>query len=481
MSAQVAPTLHSDGQRLRDADGRHRVMHGINLVAKGNQRSDGTFIDRGFQGSWTPADVQDIAQRGFTLIRLGVIWAGVEPQPGQYDEDYLDWVGEQLDLMAEHGLFVILDSHQDLYSQAFGDGAPAWATLTELPFAATDLWSDAYLTSPALHAALDAFWANAPGPEGVGLQERFAAMWAHVAARFAGHPALAGYDLLNEPTPGAASQLIFGSLIGAFAQVSGQDPEQVFADFADPEAKFAQLARLDDVNVHRQVGDAVHPLVADFETQFVGPFMQRVRDAIRARDPHTMILREHDYFANLGVPSGQPPLDDTNWAYSPHGYDLTVDTPAIAYSSNTRAGTIFTRHAETAQRLGVPVIVGEWGALSLGDGVAAHGEFLQDLFDAHGWSWTYWCWEDGFAASEAAATLTRARPLAFAGDGQEWSVDDGRMHARWQGAHTPTPSLFYVPEGQVQVSRDGIPVEFRQDGAWVTVPAAEGAHELTVH
>ncbi|NHB85500.1 hypothetical protein G7085_15165 [Tessaracoccus sp. HDW20] len=56
--------------------------------------------------------------------------------------------------------------------------------------------------SPALHEALDAFWANAPGPGGIGLQDRFAAMWAHVAARVAGHPALLGYDLLNEPAPG---------------------------------------------------------------------------------------------------------------------------------------------------------------------------------------------------------------------------------------------------------------------------------------
>ncbi|NHB85501.1 hypothetical protein G7085_15170 [Tessaracoccus sp. HDW20] len=39
-----------------------------------------------------------------------------------------------------------------------------------------------------------------------------------------------------------------------------------------------------------------------------------------------------------------------------------------------------------------------------------HGEFLLDLFDSFGWSWTYWVWEPGFAGSEAAATLTRPDP-----------------------------------------------------------------------
>ena len=45
---------------------------------------------------------------------------------------------------------------------------------------------------------------------------------------------------------------------------------------------------------------------------------------LRAVDPDGLILREHDYFANLGIPSGQPPLTDSAWLYSPHGYDLTV-------------------------------------------------------------------------------------------------------------------------------------------------------------
>src|SRR5690606_26464663 len=128
-------------------------------------------------------------------------------------------------------------------------------------FEATDLWSDAYLTSPAVHEALDAFWANAPGPTGVGLQDSFAAMWAQVATRVGAHPAVVGYDLLNEPTPGTDAGAVFETLIGAFAHVTGQDPQQVAADFTDPEAKFAQLGRLDDVATHRAIGDAVAPLL----------------------------------------------------------------------------------------------------------------------------------------------------------------------------------------------------------------------------
>lgn len=478
-SARRAP-LHRDGSRLRDVHGRHRVLHGVNLVAKGGGIEGGDFVQRGFRGTWTAEDIGDLAARGFTLVRLGVMWAAVEAHPGRYDDDYLDWLSAQLDLIHEAGMLAVLDAHQDLYSQRFGDGAPHWATLTSQTFQPTELWSDAYLSSVAVHEALDAFWRDDPGPGGVGLQQRFAAMWAHVAARLGQHPAVAGYDLLNEPAPGSAAPQIFGALIGAFAQATGQRPEQLLVDFDDPEAKLRQLAHLDDEAVHRAVGDAVHPLVAAFEQQSVAPLMACVAAAVRGVDPHRLILREHGYFANLGIPSGQPPLGDPGEVYSPHGYDLTVDTPAIVHSSDVRAATIFARHAETADRLGVPVIVGEWGALDLGTGVTSHATALQNLFDQRGWSWTYWCWQEGFAGSEAARALTRPRPIAFAGDGMGWRADGGALHARWRGADTGAPSVFFAPGGEARAMCDGRPVRCERTGAWIIVPAGLGEYELTV-
>lgn len=471
----------TDRHRIRDEHGRHRVFHGINLVQKGHRSGsdEGTFTERGFQGDWTPEVIADLAARGFTLIRLGVMWAAVEPRPGVYDEDYLDWLATQLDLIHEAGMFVLLDAHQDLYSQQFSDGAPNWATLTSHGYSATELWSDAYLDSPAVHEALDAFWANAPGPEAVGLQDRFAAMWARVIARLGHHRAVLGYDILNEPAPGSAAQEIFATVLHVFASATGQAFEQLLADFSDPVAKFGQLSHLENSEVHRTIGDNVAPLLERFETDYVHPFMVKVARAIRDAEGTGILAREHNYFANLGIPSGQPPLDDGNWVYSPHGYDLTVDTEAIEMSSNTRAGTIFARCHETAQRLGVPVIVGEFGALTLAPGVADHGTFLLDTFDSYGWSWTYWVWEEGFANSEAARTLTRPRPIAFAGDGESWHVTDSAFTATWRGADTGEPSVFFIPVTEnLTVMKDDEESPVDVEGPWVRVPAGRGAYHL---
>src|SRR5699024_8037733 len=90
-------------------------------------------------------------------------------------------------------------------------------------------------------------------------------------------------------------------------------------------------------------------------------------------------------------------------------------TEAMPLASDQRVTTIFERAAETAERLGVPVVVGEWGAFGGHEGIGPHAEVQLDLFDRHAWSWFYWCWEPGFAATEAAQRLRRPRPRAVAG------------------------------------------------------------------
>lgn len=422
---------HTAGTELIGPSGSARTLHGINLVAKGTTASATRLDPASFRGSWTRSDLGRLREMGLDAVRLGVLWAAAEPAPGRFDEAYLDWIGAQLDLLGELGFAVVLDAHQDLYAQRFGDGAPDWATLTEHAFEATDLWSDAYLSSPAVHEAYDAFWSDAPVPAGtrgagnvpagtptgptqaapdtarrtVGLQGAFAELWGELAARFGDHPAVLGYDVLNEPTPGTLAAQAFGALIGAFAQLTDQDPEQLAADFSDPEAKLVLLGRLEDTAVHRGIGDAVAPLLAAFERDAVGGLYTRVIPAIRASDPTGLILREHNYFSNLGVPSAMPGLDDHAWVYSPHGYDLVVDTEAMPLASDTRIDTIFRRAAETQQRLDVPVMVGEWGGFSRQEGITRHARYQLDLFDELGWSWFYWAWEPGFEDTEAARVL----------------------------------------------------------------------------
>src|SRR4051794_1439377 len=96
-SATAAPKLpfgHA-GRFITDADGRVFISHGVNLVYKvppyepsvsGFGADDATFL----------------AHEGFNSVRLGVIYKGVEPQPGVYDDAYLAKIAETAAVLEKH-------------------------------------------------------------------------------------------------------------------------------------------------------------------------------------------------------------------------------------------------------------------------------------------------------------------------------------------------------------------------------------------
>ncbi len=417
----LAKNLHVDGTDLVNQDGQTVHFHGINLIDKGKLRPDGTTE---FIPQWPEDLYERFAAHGINLLRLGIIWAGIEPKPGQYDENYLQFIGAQLDKAEHAGISVILDMHQDLYAQRFSDGAPDWAVLTGQPFEQTELWSDAYLFSPAVQESWDAFWANEKVPEtGKGLLDHFSATWAMLAKRFKDKPALLGYDILNEPAPGSDIQGMFGHILMAFHEllsdeekaglgVENAGPEEMAALFMNPEAKLRLLEVLNDEERYRLLGQMSQEPVIQFERSVLEPFYEKVAAAIREVDTERFLLRGNNYLSNIGVPSGIRPIRvngavDKKQIFAPHAYDLVVDTEAMAAPSDSRAKSIFTRHREAQLALNLPVIVTEWGAFAGYDSALTHGRFLLDLFENWGWGQTYWCYTEDFFEILAGELLKR--------------------------------------------------------------------------
>jgi len=201
--AEAQPNLaefafHHAGQFIVDASGRVVLFHGVNLV---NKFPPYTPSAAGFQ----EVDAKLMADAGWNVVRLGVLHSGVEPSPGNYDESYLDRIEESVALLGRHGIFSLLDFHQDIYGPVFtGDGLPPWATLTDnLPLKPSHGFPNDYFELPALQRAFDHFWKNSQGPGQVGLQDRYAAACGRVAKRFASNRWVMGYDLFNEPFPGS--------------------------------------------------------------------------------------------------------------------------------------------------------------------------------------------------------------------------------------------------------------------------------------
>jgi len=158
------------------------------------------------------AAAETLSGEGLDVVRLGVIYSAVEPQPGHFDSSYLDSIETTVSTLASHGVYTLLDFHQDEMSQEFGgEGFPTWSVQTNGLPVKPYIFPLAYTQSQALDAAFDNFWADRPGPGGVGLQQRYAAAWQYVARRFVDDPYVLGYDLFNEPWPANATNAELGA------------------------------------------------------------------------------------------------------------------------------------------------------------------------------------------------------------------------------------------------------------------------------
>jgi len=205
---RAEPNILSGGA-IVDAENREVLLRGVNVNA---------YVDYWVSSEYpttfpfTESDAELIASIGWNAVRLLLSWSRVEPTPGVYDEAYLDTIEAAVNTLARHGIYSVIDLHQDAWSgtlaarddevcsgePALGwDGAPAWATLDDGQPRCTI--AGIRETSPAVRAAWVAFWQDAPGPDGIGIRTRYAQMLGHIAERFATVTAVAGYDVMNEP------------------------------------------------------------------------------------------------------------------------------------------------------------------------------------------------------------------------------------------------------------------------------------------
>ncbi len=258
-----------DGTRFRDRHGRHMILRGVNLggdckvpfTPDGHSYLPTDFADHrtvSFVGRPAPLDEIDahlarLAHWGFNCLRLLTVWEAVEHAgPGQHDAAYLDYFAQVCRRASDHGLTVLIDFHQDVWSRmSGGDGAPGWtfeaAGLDFTRFGAADAahvmqyrydhrtgghqpgyplmsWGGNY-RMPANGIMWTLFFAGAdfaPGCTVDGrniqhfLQDHYLASMRAVAERVAGFDNVIGFDTLNEPGTGYVGHAMDEPLNKAF-------------------------------------------------------------------------------------------------------------------------------------------------------------------------------------------------------------------------------------------------------------------------
>ncbi|KAA3610874.1 MAG: glycoside hydrolase family 5 protein [Planctomycetota bacterium] len=398
---------------LLDDQGRETVLHGLNV-------SNNAKTAAGGLGWHTQADFQRMQDWGFNVVRLLIFWSHLEPQPGQIDSAYLDRVADRVDWAHAAGLQVVLDAHQDLYGPKFGgDGAPEWATWDDgLPFFPLDLWWLNYLQAP-VRAAFSHLW-NDPG-----LQDHYAQAWAAVAERFGNHPAVIGYDLMNEPFYGNEG-------------------------------------------------------IGYFENHKLAPFYRSVSAAIRTKDPDARIFFEPVALATAsGLPSQMDAYGDTNAVYFPHYYDPIVHEGIGYFGAPWLLDLVLSIKAREADRHGVPLMIGEFGASPNTPAYEAYLDQLMASMDRYASGWMAWSYDRSndigntsgdFGVIDAAGNergnllhMIRTYPQAVAGRIEEYFYDPSRQwfelrYSNRAGVQGPTeihvPERFHYAQGFQVFSSD---------------------------
>ena len=299
--------IGTSGTSLVNSDGQDVLLHGTNLVVKVSPYEP---TAEGFDS----ADAQFLAANGFNVVRLGIDWAALEPEPGDFNTAYLQSIESTVQTLGQAGVYSILDLHQDDYSSVFGgEGAPAWAAPTgglpniqALPFPFNGL------INPAENNAWDAFWSNTDASNGVGLEDDYAQMLEYLANYFNGNTDVAGIEIMNEPSPGSeALSTILGSPF--------------------------------------------------FDSQELTPFYDQASAAIRAVDPTTPIFYEPDNTSILGVPTNLGTVDEPGTVFSFHDYcliSLGSDGCLPSVTANADDAVAY------AQANDIPAFMTEFGATS---------------------------------------------------------------------------------------------------------------------
>ena len=390
--------LHTDGPWFRDEHGRAVILRGVNVAGNSKVPPFVPFTD--------PSLFDPLVRWGMNAIRLVLIWEAIEPQPGHYDERYLESMERLVTAAGERGIHVVVDMHQDMFSRYLdkgcGDGAPSWAIDPSIPRdePRNDETCIQWVLGVAdknVQQAFQSFFANVDG-----VRDRYIAMWVHVAQRFADHPAVVGYDLMNEP-------------------------------------------------------------IADGQTQ-IAPLYEDTGAAIRQVDPGAILFIESNVLTSMGIrPSELSPLSLGNYVYAPHFYSAAMALNDVFDASD--AAKAFAAIGSTARRLGgVPVLLGEYGMPPHKTQIVRYIDDLYRRLDEcfySGTQWNYtpswnatdfdgWNKEDFSIADDRGNLRSNFRPRAYpqcvAGHPLRLEVGDSALCLEWENDPAiAAPTVLYVP------------------------------------
>ncbi|KAI9265082.1 glycoside hydrolase superfamily [Phascolomyces articulosus] len=143
----TSSNITHDAEWFTDDHGRKLLLRGVNLCGSSKlptkpyegsthlydeklfwDHRNVSFVGRPFPLSDAPMHFARLRAWGLTLVRLLIPWESIEHKgPGEYDEEYIEYLRHLIGMMPAYGIKCFIDPHQDTWSRfSGGSGAPGW-------------------------------------------------------------------------------------------------------------------------------------------------------------------------------------------------------------------------------------------------------------------------------------------------------------------------------------------------------------------
>jgi endoglycosylceramidase len=336
----VKPWVTTADGRFVDARGRPVVLGGVNV------------------GVGSPQAYERAPELGIDFARVYVSWSQVEPRSPSdgehhFDQHLLAALDREIAFFQEHRINVLLDFHQFRWSPYFGNPACVGAGCSQGNGVPTWYYADGrFPKRGGTAAAKAAFWTS----ESDRSLPAYAAFAEMMARRYARYPNVIGYEIMNEPAPGA---------------LRGNDATQAILRWT------AQIRRvLAAVDPARTVVFMCRGGGNGVGTADLSPFGSLDH----------LALDFHDYFnGRAGTGLSQ---DGDEWVPS---WKATHNQQSEDYTGSEAAqAAVLDVPLARTRRWRIPLIVGEWGVRTGTPGSLEYGAQMLALFREHGISWARW-------------------------------------------------------------------------------------------
>ncbi len=285
------------------------------------------FFDRLLDYFFTAEDVKTMAAMGANVLRIPFNYRHFErdDRPFEYLDEGFQRLDQAFAWCAQHGIYIVLDFH----------AVPGWHN--------PDWHSD----NAHIHILLYGHKL---------FQDRFVGLWEQMARRYKDHPALAGYDLMNEP-------------------LTLLEYERYDTSHHDWEALNA---------IYRRAAAAIRAIDPDHLLFVEGDTFATEFDGLDVGFDDNLVVSTHNYIpaTTAGDAPYPGPIDGMYW---------NRDIIAAEFGMHSGIRLAFKHHK--------PIFSGEFGVWHGGhpEALPFRAAALDDqlgVFDSAGIHWAIWTWKD---------------------------------------------------------------------------------------